>query len=270
MHRLILTIVLLLLNGLAVAFDHNHSIWDGLLKRHVVLIDKGVSSQVDYAGLQKQRRVLGRYLKELSSVTKQGYGRWSKAEQLAFLINAYNAFTVELILSRYPDIKSIKDLGSLFESPWKKRFFTLLGKKRHLDAVEHQMIRRKGVFDDPRIHFAVNCASIGCPMLRKKAYRAKSLDRQLEDATRRFLSDRSRNRFDAKRGKLSVSKIFKWYREDFESGFKGFGSLHAFFKKYAVQVSGGSREAKKRVAAGDYKIRYLDYDWRLNDLKRNR
>ena len=268
MLRLFLTIILLISNGLAIAFDHKHSIWDGLLKRHVVLIDGGVSSQVDYAGLQKQHKVLGSYLKGLSAVSKQEYGRWSKAEQLAFLINAYNAFTVELVLSGYPGIKSIKDLGSIFQSPWKKRFFTLLGEKRYLDDVEHQMIRRKGVFDEPRIHFAVNCASIGCPMLLKESYKAKTLDTQLDDVTRRFLSDRSRNHYDIKRGRLSVSKIFKWYREDFESGYKGYTSLHTFFKKYAGQVSGSSRDAQKLLATGDYQIKYLDYDWRLNDLKR--
>ncbi|MGD8911013.1 MAG: DUF547 domain-containing protein, partial [Chromatiales bacterium] len=94
--------------------------------------------------------------------------------------NPYNAFTIELILTKYPGIESIKELGGLFRSPWKRRFFTLLGERRHLDNLEQDMIRAFGVFDEPRIHFALNCASIGCPMLRNEAYVAERLDLQLE------------------------------------------------------------------------------------------
>lgn len=189
-------------------FDHGHSAWDALLKQHVVVAPGGNASTLRYAALRSQRGTLKDYLDALSAVSAPTYGGWSRPQQLAFLINAYNAFTVELILTRYPDLNSIKDLGSFVRSPWKKKFFRLLGQERSLDEVEHELMRASGIFDDPRIHFAVVCASVGCPKLRNEAFVAERLDSQLDDALRRFLSDRIRNRFDATHGTLAVSKIF--------------------------------------------------------------
>ena len=265
MKQILLSLILLLASGLAQAFDHSHGAWDALLQRHVVLISEGNASQVDYAGMLADRAALKAYLETLSAVSEDEYRGWGKAERLAFLINAYNAFTVELILTRYPDLHSIKALGSLFRSPWKQRFFTLLGQERHLDELEHALIRAPGVFDEPRIHFAVNCASVGCPMLRHEAYKAKRLDAQLQDSLRRFLSDHSRNRFDPASGRLQVSKIFDWYGEDFEQGHPGFTSLQSLFGKYAGLLTDSS-VARRRIAAGDYRLAFLDYDWRLNDV----
>lgn len=247
-------------------FDHGHAGWDALLRQHVLVAAGGNASTVRYAALQTQRAALKAYLNSLSAVSLASYGAWSKAQQLAFLINAYNAFTVELILTRYPDLKSIKDLGSFVQSPWKKKFFQLLGQERSLDEVEHEMIRAPGVFDDPRIHVAVVCASIGCPMLRNEAFDAERLDAQLDDAMRRFLSDRSRNRFDAGTATLSVSKIFDWYRKDFERGQKGFDSLQTLFARHA-EVLGATPQAQAEVRAGRYKLAFLDYDWALNDAR---
>ncbi|MCB2022968.1 MAG: DUF547 domain-containing protein [Burkholderiaceae bacterium] len=248
------------------AFDHRHSDWDALLKRHVVVAPGGVASTVRYAQLKNQRDALQGYLASVSAVSLQEYGGWSRPQQLAFLVNAYNAFTVELILTRYPDLKSIKDLGSWFESPWKKKFFRLLGEERSLDELEHGLIRAPGVFDDPRIHVAVVCASVGCPMLRNEAFVADRLDAQLDDALRRFLSDRSRNRFDAASGTLAVSKIFDWYRKDFEQGVRGYDSLQTFFALQA-EALGSTPQARADLRAGRYKIVYLDYDWSLNDAR---
>lgn len=174
---------------------------------------------------------------------------------------------MELILTRYPDLKSIKDLGSVFQSPWKKTFFTLLGKERSLDDVEHGLIRAPGAFNEPRIHVAVNCASIGCPMLRDEAFTADKLDAQLEDGMRRFLSDRTRNRFDTASNTLSVSKIFDWYQGDFEQGYQGFTSLDATFARYAAAL-GDTPQARDAIRNGGLNIRYLDYDWALNATKR--
>lgn len=179
---------------------------------------------------------------------------------MAFLINAYNAFTVKLILTRWPDLSSIKDLGSLFSSPWKKRFFNLLGNKRTLDEVEG-MLRKPGRYDDPRIHFAINCASIGCPMLQPHAYDGKQLDHQLDAATADFLGDHSRNRYDAKNGVLKVSKIFDWYADVFSRGKAG--SVKKFLAAHAEQLS-DDPAARKRIGSGDAEIDYLDYDWQLN------
>ncbi|MGD9832487.1 MAG: DUF547 domain-containing protein [Piscinibacter sp.] len=250
----------------AADFDHRHGAWDGLLRQYVVVAAGGNASTLRYAALQTRRAALKAYLDGLSDVSPAAYGAWTRAQQLAFLVNAYNAFTVELVLTRYPDLKSIKDLGSFLQSPWQKKFFRLLGQERSLDEVEHGLIRAPGVFDDPRIHVAVVCASIGCPMLRNEAYVADRLDAQLDDALRRFLSDRSRNRFDAGTATLAVSKIFDWYRKDFEHGHKGYDSLRTLFARHA-EVLGATPQAQAEIRAGRYKLVYLDYDWALNDTR---
>lgn len=248
------------------AFDHRHAAWDELLAKHVRVIDGGNASQVRYTGMQADRAVLAAYLASLSAVTEADYASWSKPRRLAFLINAYNAFTIELVLGKYPDLKSIKDLGSLFQSPWKKTFISLLGQQRSLDDVEHALIRAPGAFDDPRIHVALVCASVGCPMLRNEAFTGERLDAQLEDAMRRFFADRSRNRFDSANGKLQVSKIFDWYGKDFAQGYAGFHTLAATFARYAEQLA-DTPGARARVRSGDYRLEFLDYDWRLNDAR---
>ena len=266
--RWIIVLLLLLATPLArAAFDHRHAAWDALLNQHVVLINNGNASQVNYAGFQADRAALNRYLDSLSAVGEADYRRWSKPQQLAFLINAYNAYTVDLILTRYPDLKSIKNLGSVWQSPWKKTFFTLLGQERSLDDVEHGLIRAPGAFDEPRIHAVVNCASIGCPLLRAEAFTADKLDAQLEDGMRRFLSDRSRNRFDAASNTLWVSKIFDWYQVDFEKGQQGFTSLDATFARYADAL-GDTPQARAAIRKGGLNLRYLDYDWALNATRR--
>ena len=248
------------------AFDHTHQAWNTLLGKLVVVNKQGTASSVKYAQAKQDHAELKAYLASLSAVSPQEYAAWAKDQKLAFLINAYNAFTIELILTEYPRLDSIKDLGSFLASPWKKPFFELLGKKETLDGIEHERIRAPGAFDDPRIHAAVVCASIGCPMLRNEAYVATRLDAQLEDQMQRFLRDRSRNRFDARTGTLHVSKIFDWYAADFDKGHHGFDSLKATFGHYADALADTPAEAA-RLRRGDVTIDYLDYDWRLNDAR---
>jgi hypothetical protein len=245
------------------AFDHSHAQWDALTKKHVVWLAGGHASQVDYSGFKADREALKAYLDDLSAVSQSEYDGWKKPEKLAFLINAYNAYTVALILTEYPKVKSIKDLGSLVTSPWKKRFFTLLGKQHSLDDVEHSMIRAPGVFDEPRIHMAANCASIGCPALRSEAYVAGKLDAQLEDSVGRFLSDRSRNRFSPKTGKLEVSKIFDWYGKDFTAKS---GSVEAWLAQYADKLADDPKQ-QQTIREKKARLEFLDYDWALNDRK---
>jgi hypothetical protein len=256
--------LLLLLPGVAFsAFDHSHGRWDALTKKHVVWLAGGYASQVDYSGIKADHQELKSYLDGLSAVTQSEYDGWKKPEKLAFLLNAYNAYTVELILTEYPKVKSIKELGSLITSPWKKRFFSLLGKPRTLDDVEHGMIRAPGVFDEPRIHMAANCASIGCPALRSEAYLAGRLDAQLEDSVVRFLSDRSRNRYNPRNGRLEVSKIFDWYGKDFAARS---GSVEAWLAQYAHKLAD---EPKQQQTIRDRKVKleFLDYDWALNEKR---
>jgi len=248
------------------SFDHSHRAWTDLLREHVVLIDGGSGSQVRYAEFKNKRTELKAYLDTLSSVTLAAFEAWSKAQQLAFLLNAYNAFTVELILTRYPHLESIRDFGRFIDTPWKKRFFKLLGQEQHLDGLEHGIIRAPGVYDDPRIHMAVNCASIGCPMLREEAYLADRLAVQLEEQVIRFLSDRSRNRYDGATHTLEVSEIFDWYREDFSSGFQGIRSREQFFAQYAELLT-DDPDGQTLIRSQKAKIKFLDYDWALNDCR---
>ncbi|WP_212654220.1 DUF547 domain-containing protein [Marinomonas sp. CT5] len=243
----------------AKGFDHQA--WDALLKQHVVELKGGQASQVDYQGFADDKAELDRYLADLSKVKSGEFDAWPKDEQLAFLINAYNAWTVDLILTKWPDLDSIKDLGSFFRSPWSQSFVPLLGETRSLDDIEHNLIRGSDRYQDPRIHFAVNCASVGCPALRNEAYMGKHLGAQLDEQTRLFLQDRSRNRAEA--DKLLLSSIFKWYREDFEKGWKGYTSLEQFLLDHAADLSLTSAESQK-LKDKDMSIRFLDYDWALN------
>jgi hypothetical protein len=251
----------------AQAFDHGHAAWTALLQTHVVLQRGGQASALHYAGMAADRALLKAYLANLSSVSAAAYGAFSAAQQMAFLINAYNAFTVELILTRYPKLDSIKDLGSLLQSPWKREWVPLFGRTMSLDDIEHGTLRVRGRFDDPRIHFAVNCASIGCPMLREEAFVAMRLDAQLDQQTRRFLSDRTRNRYDAARGRLEVSKIFDWYGEDFGLGHRGIASLPGFMAMHADALADAPAD-RERIRAMKAELSFLDYDWALNDAKR--
>jgi len=252
--------------ALAEPFDHRYAAWSALLARHVMPLRGGQASNVRYAGMAAERASLKGVLDALSVVDDASFRAFTRAQQMAFLINAYNAFTVELILTKYPKLDSIKDLGSLFSSPWKPKWITLLGAKVSLDDIEHVMLRQRGRYDDPRVHFAVNCASIGCPPLREEAFVADRLEAQLDEQTLRFMSDRSRNRFDAARGRLEVSKIFDWYGEDFRLGHRGIRSLPGFMARYA-QVLADAPAERERIRDERVEIGFLDYDWKLNDAR---
>jgi hypothetical protein len=264
--KLLLLFFAMMISTCALAFEHSHQAWDALLKKNVKLIDNGNASQVSYKGFVQDRAALKAYIGEIEKTGKAEFDAWSKPQQQAFLINAYNALTVEFILTKYPDLKSIRDLGSLFSKPWSKKFFTLFGKESYLDFIEHEMLRVEGVYDEPRVHFAVVCASIGCPMLKNEAFTAEKLEAQLEDGMKRFLSDRSRNRYNAQSRALEISKIFDWYGKDFTKGHKGYTSVKQALAKYAVQLAD---KAEDQAAIREQKadVKFLDYDWNLNDVK---
>jgi hypothetical protein len=219
----------------------DHSMFDELLKKNVH------GSVVDYHGFQKNENKLDDYLKILEHVDP---GKLSRNEQFAFYINAYNAWTIKLILTGYPGVESIKDLGSFFSSPWKKKIARINGKVITLDAIEHSILRPK--FKDPRVHFAVNCASKSCPPLRQEAYQGSRLDSQLNDATKRFVNDPKNNYLKGQ--DLYVSRIFKWFGDDFNNDITG------FFIKYA---SKGLRN-KLVKNKNNIDVSFLDYDWSLN------
>jgi len=238
-----------------------HQDWQYLVSQHVQPINQGHSSAVDYSAMQQDHAKLQGYLTQLSQITQTEFDAWDKSSQLALLINAYNAWTVELILTQYPDLDSIKDLGGLFSSPWDKSFIPLLGETRSLNDIEHKLIRGSDRYNDPRIHFAVNCASIGCPALREEAYTGAKLEQQLIAQTERFLSDSSRNY--AKGNTLYLSSIFKWYGDDFTQDFAGADSVDAFLLLYpsALKLSPAQRAAAEKQQLD---IDFLDYDWSLN------
>lgn len=265
MQRLLLLFLALLFAStpLQAAFDGSHAQWNELLKKHVQWNTAGTATSVDYSGFVKDRATFDSYLKNISSLSKKEYAKWTLQEQQAFLINAYNAYTVQLVLTRYPDLSSIKDLGGVFSSPWKQKFFVLLGEKRSLDDVEHTLLRGDQRYREPRIHFAVNCASIGCPALRNEAYTSTKLASQLEDQTIRFLSDNSRNRFYIKTGRFAVSKIFDWYSADFD---KHSGGVKSFLVSYADKTKLSAADATY-VKQARFTLDYFNYDWSLNRTK---
>lgn len=238
----ILIIAILALSQAAFCFDQDHKVWDGILKKHTKQVDGQVL--FNYQALKKDESNLKKYLSELESVDKKEFKSFSKDEKLAYWINAYNAYTVKWILKHYP-IKSIKDTGSLFSNPWKKEFIKLMGKEMSLDDIEHGTIRKQ--FKEARIHFAVNCASIGCPSLYQEAFIASKLDSQLEASAKFFLSNKKKNY--RKGNTYHLSKIFDWYGEDFE---KYHGSVEKYVEKYLGKAS---------------EIEFLDYDWGLNETK---
>ena len=264
--RALLAVGLVAVSLTAAALDHAHAAWGALLAKHVRYVQNGNASQVDYAMFARDRAQLKAVLAEYEKVTRAQFDGWSKPQQQAFLINAYNAFTVEKILRRYPDIKSIRDYGTVFGNPWKDRFFTLFGQPSYLDQIEHEILRKEGVYDEPRVHVAVVCASIGCPMLRNEPFVAEKHDAQLEDGMRRFLSDRTRNRYNPQSRRLEVSRIFDWYGRDFERGHRGYTSVKAMLARYADLLA-DKPEDRALVREQKVDVVFLDYDWALNDAR---
>ncbi|MDG1443152.1 MAG: DUF547 domain-containing protein [Pseudomonadales bacterium] len=228
-----------------VVFDHSHSEFTQVLQK--VVHKQARASRVDYVRLTQDSDGLLKYLATLSSVSERQFYLFTKPQQLAFLINAYNGYQLKLVIDHYP-IKSIKDVGNFFRSPWDIEFFQLFGDDVSLNLIEHGMLREQ--FNEPRIHFAVNCASISCPPLQRVAFQAVQLDEQLEAATVNFLNDESVNRVDPNSSRLLVSKIFDWYGEDFDD-VTGF----ILSKMQGVESSNQT-----------FKLDYLDYDWGLNQL----
>ena len=225
----------------ALAADVDNVLYASLLNRHV---KDGV---VDYAGFQADEAVLDQYLGVLAAVDPDGLTR---DEQFAFYANAYNAWTIKLILSRYPDIRSIKELGGLFQSPWKKKIARIDDQLLTLDQIEHDILRRQ--FKDPRVHFAVNCASKSCPPLQGEPFVGSRLNDQLNRAAAAFINTPRFNRLDG--DTLWVSKIFDWFAEDFHDDVMG------YFLQFADTPLSDRLQKKK----GQIKVKHLDYDWSLN------
>ena len=238
---------LVTLSSKSYSFDHSHEQWTKLLETYV-----DQAGLVDYESWKLSPNQLDDYLDQLSKVPYPSYQKWSKFEKRAFLINAYNAFTIKLILDNYP-VKSIRKIGGFFQSPWEIKFFSILdGQIKSLDPIEHEWLRVKPELFDPRVHAAVNCASISCPKLARTAYTASNLNQQLDKAMKTWMSDPSRNKFS--KGSAKLSKIYDWFEKDFGKS-----------DKQALQFAlNFLPEQIKALLGPDPDIDYLDYDWNLN------
>lgn len=230
-------------------FDHQHGAWTRVLRENV---KDGV---VDYAALHANNTGLRGYLAALETVCADDYATWSRNQKLAFWINAYNAYTIRLILDNYP-ISSIRSIGFLPGAAFRQEFIPmqeLRGGVISLQAVENDILR--GELAEPRIHFAIVCASRSCPVLASVAYTGAELDRQLEASAKGFLADPFRNRWDPEANTLHLSSIFHWFRGDFE---QSAGSLLDFVSRYLPgQIAS---EIRKPGLA----VEFLPYDWSLN------
>jgi hypothetical protein len=211
----------------------DHGSWDRLLQEYV-----SASGRVDYAGLRRNRGRLKDYLATLARATPDE--DWSREAAMAYWINAYNAFTIELILDHWP-VGSIKEIGN--GNPWDDKWIELAGRRYSLNQIENEILRPR--FRDPLIHFAVNCAAISCPPLHNRAFTAANLDRTLEQRTRAFINNERFNSLSPTAA--TVSKLFDWYRTDF-------APLHEFLARYTTE----SIDARTN-------IRFREYDWGLNN-----
>jgi hypothetical protein len=228
------------------AIDHRG--FDRLLKKHV-----DAQGLVNYNGFGQDRNLLDAYLSRLSQNPPTGL--WPQNEQIAYWINAYNAFTIRLILDHYP-LKSIKDIGpakqtNRVNTPWARKFFTIGGTAMSLDSIEHGILRKN--YADfpgwPRIHFSLVCAARSCPRLRREAYTAQKLDTQLDDQGRDFLATLTKN--NVTNGSAQLSKLFLWYKADWEVNGQ---SVRVWVNRYAATK-----------LAADALVSFLDYDWTLNE-----
>lgn len=221
-----------------------HSILDSLLGKYV-----NPWGMVDYEGLEREHEVLQSYLHLLRENPPSD--NWTENDKLAYWINAYNAFTLELIINEKPatSIKSITTVNIPFvNSPWQIDFIQIGDKTLNLDDIEHGIIRKE--FHEPRIHFALVCGAYSCPRLRGEAYTATRLNQQLNDQVRRFLADVRKNQISS--GHIRISQLFQWYASDFT----GDGSLIDYLNKYApITIQGNA------------KVEYIPYDWRLNSQR---
>ncbi len=213
----------------------DHSAWNKLLTKHV-----SKEGNVDYASFKKNTNELDTYLNYLAENSPKP--NWTKNEKLAYYINLYNAATVKLILDNYPT-KSIKDL----KSPWGKKIVKIGSELISLGDVEHKILRK---MNEPRIHFAINCASYSCPKLLNRVFLAATMEKQLEQVTKDFVNDISRNNIS--KNSIELSEIFKWYKKDFTTN----GSLINYINKYT-----------NTPIATEAKISYNKYDWSLNERR---
>ena len=229
------------------AFDMTHSKWTTVLKKH------SKDGKVDYKNLNHDSTTLDSYLLSVAEISSEDFERWKNEDQLACLINLYNAATIRLILDECP-VKSIKNIGFLPHAAWRIKFVSLWGDKVSLNHIEHELIRPRAK-DHPEIHFALVCAAKGCPPLRNEAYVGEELMTQFHDQGVKFLSNTSKNRINKETRTLHLSPIFDWYKSDFEMNSN---SIHEYLITSFPKLI--------PPEAHHFSIKWTEYDWSLNGL----
>ena len=230
--------------------------YQAMLER--VVDDQGL---VDYETLQRDPARLDRYLQAMADLSPARFASWSKAEQIALLINAYNALTLRSIIEHNPIRPSIKAIPGV----WKLRRHTVMGQGLTLDEIEHGILRRE--YNEPRIHAALVCAAISCPPLRREAYTGAALEQQLEDQTKRWLASSVGLQIDPGDNVVAISAIFKWFAEDWPRADPGAALVPSQEKQSAVlQFIARYRPTPERklLLSGNYRLRFLTYSWDLN------
>lgn len=229
------------------SLDSIHFGYYEILRKNVI------GGKVDYHRLKaKSRPVLESYLHDLATEDLKGpvWERASRDAKLAFWLNAYNACVISGVIERYPDIKSVQDIPGFFDD---KRWL-VAGKKRSLNEMENEIIRPD--FEEPRVHFVLVCAAQSCPPLQPYAMLGTQLQRDLERITRQVINDDRYVQIDPKTKKLRLTRIMSWYKQDFVDAY---GPLEAFLMRYLEEP------ARSQLAAGEYTIEFMEYDWALND-----
>tara|TARA_Y100001934_G_scaffold45125_4_gene54573 strand:- start:1554 stop:2423 length:870 start_codon:yes stop_codon:yes gene_type:complete len=248
---LLIVSLIFLLTGIIPVSAFDFSDWDALIQEHVTLkVVSGISIHaVNYENLKNDPK-FSNFVSRLRSVELDSLK--TRDEKLAFWINAYNIFAIKMVVDHYP-IKSIKDIGSFFIPVWKKSLGILAGKERTLDEIEHKILRK---LDEPRIHVAIVCASVSCPDLRLEAFKAETLNNQLNNQLTAFLKSTTKGMKIDRNGKqIYLSSIFKWFEDDFESR----GGVLKFISKYV------SPPVARQLIDSDIKISYFPYNWDLNN-----
>lgn len=237
-----------------ISFDHDYPAIEQLLKVHVT------NGKVNYSALKKFPEPLDKIVQALEAVTPKEYNVWPYAQRKAFWINSYNIGAIKLIVDHYPLAKSFGFKALVFPSNsiqqipnvWDKKILTLLNNKVSLNHIEHKVLRKE--FQDPRIHFSIVCASIGCPVLRNEPYVYHRLDDQLDDQVWEFLRDESKFQNKKDQKKIGLSPILKWFKADFKEA----GGVIAFIRSYLP-------DENKDSIPDNMAIRWLKYDWSLNE-----
>jgi hypothetical protein len=253
----------------AAGAEFDHSDYDAFLKTYVH------KALVDYRAIKRDGNPLAVYVRKLEEVRPQDFDRWERDAKIAFWVNAYNAITIHGIVSHYPieyggpiaRIRFPKSSIRQIAGFWDTAFVRLMGGGITLDDIEHEILRKE--FDEPRIHFSVVCAAMGCPVLSSDAYQGRLLDQQLERDARRFINDKDKVRLDVPATKLYVSSIFKWYAEDFRTG-----SQDRWLQEYPARYRGFMhtvagyvrRDERDFIIDHRPRLEFLDYDWALNEF----